>query len=62
MHANFSLRLLSYAAEDELPAVLSTLSLALTISMVSATAGGITKAQLNDALAKGIVFFKFVTS
>ncbi|VDN27193.1 unnamed protein product [Gongylonema pulchrum] len=56
MHANFSLRLLSNALGDEQnqhALVLSPLSLATTISLASATSGGITKAQMNDVLAKG---------
>lgn len=53
MHANFSLRLLSYAAKNELAAVLSPLSLAITLSLGSAAAGGATRTQINDLFAKG---------
>uniref|UniRef100_A0AAF5RUP0 Serpin domain-containing protein n=1 Tax=Wuchereria bancrofti TaxID=6293 RepID=A0AAF5RUP0_WUCBA len=55
IHANFSLRLLSNAA-DELNAVLSPLSLAITLSLTSAAASGITKLQINDVFAKGFSY------
>uniref|UniRef100_A0A915PW61 Serpin domain-containing protein n=1 Tax=Setaria digitata TaxID=48799 RepID=A0A915PW61_9BILA len=53
IHANFSLRLLSSTADDELNAVLSPLSLAITLSLASAAAGGITRMQINNVFAKG---------
>ncbi|MCP9259402.1 Serpin protein 6 [Dirofilaria immitis] len=48
IHANFSLRLLSNAADEELNAVLSPLSLAITLSLTSAAASGFN----NDAVQK----------
>ncbi|VIO91459.1 Uncharacterized protein BM_BM10856 [Brugia malayi] len=56
IHANFSLRLLSNAADEELNAVLSPLSLAITLSLTSAAASGITKLQINDVFAKGFSY------
>ncbi|KAL4003646.1 Serpin (serine protease inhibitor) family protein [Acanthocheilonema viteae] len=53
IHANFSLRLLSNAADEEVNAVLSPLSLAITLSLASAAASGITRLQINDVFAKG---------
>uniref|UniRef100_A0A0R3RYE9 SERPIN domain-containing protein n=1 Tax=Elaeophora elaphi TaxID=1147741 RepID=A0A0R3RYE9_9BILA len=53
IHANFSLRLLSNAADEELNAVLSPLSLAITLSLTSAAASGITRLQINNVFAKG---------
>ncbi|OZC09571.1 serine proteinase inhibitor [Onchocerca flexuosa] len=53
IHANFSLRLLSSAADEELNAVLSPLSLAITLSLTSAAASGITRVQINDVFARG---------
>ncbi|EFO26535.2 serpin protein 6, partial [Loa loa] len=53
IHANFSLRLLSNAADEELNAVLSPLSLAITLSLTSAAANGTTRLQINDVFAKG---------
>ncbi|VDN04747.1 unnamed protein product [Thelazia callipaeda] len=53
VHANFSLRLLSNSAHGELNAVLSPLSLAITLSLASAAAGGVTRLQMNNVYAKG---------
>ncbi|VDK82810.1 unnamed protein product [Litomosoides sigmodontis] len=53
MHANFSLRLLSNVADGTVNAVLSPLSLAITLSLTSAAASGVTKLQINDVFARG---------
>ncbi|VDK61093.1 unnamed protein product [Onchocerca ochengi] len=50
IHANFSLRLLSSAANEILNAVLSPLSLA------SAAASGITRVEINDVFAREVLF------